>query len=83
MHRKDITDEELEFWLDGEKYTISHDSYDEEARQNGLDDLHAKCLIVRRKSSTDGCTCTKCGDVFPYAEPNQEDGSFRCWNCRQ
>lgn len=30
----------------------------------------------------DGCTCKKCKEFFPYAEPNQEDGSLICYACR-
>lgn len=28
------------------------------------------------------CVCKDCGDIFPQAEPNQKDGSFKCWSCR-
>ncbi len=27
-------------------------------------------------------TCTGCLQTFPYAEPNQADGTLRCWSCR-
>jgi len=38
-------------------------------------------VIVRR--SRNGCTCKTCGEIYPYAEgPNQPDGSFKCWSCR-
>lgn len=30
----------------------------------------------------DGCRCTKCGNFYPYAEPNQEDGTLICYSCR-
>lgn len=30
----------------------------------------------------DGCQCKKCLEMYPYAEPNQEDGSLICWACR-
>lgn len=29
-----------------------------------------------------GCHCKKCGNHFPFAEPNQDDGTLVCWNCR-
>lgn len=29
-----------------------------------------------------GCHCRKCREYFPFAEPNQTDGSLVCWNCR-
>ncbi len=38
-------------------------------------------VIVRR--SKDGYTCKVCREHYPYAEePNQLDGSFKCWSCR-
>ena len=37
-------------------------------------------VIVRR--SKNGYTCKSCGEIYPYAEPNRKDGSFRCWGCR-
>lgn len=34
--------------------------------------------------SSDGMTCGRCGNLYPYAEgPNQDDGSFKCWGCRE
>lgn len=36
--------------------------------------------LIPKKS--DGCTCEKCKELFPYAEPNQKDGSFKCYSCR-
>lgn len=35
---------------------------------------------IEKKS--DGCVCQKCQEIYPYAEPNQEDGSFKCYSCR-
>lgn len=33
--------------------------------------------------SENGLTCKACKDFYPYAEyPNQKDGSFKCWGCR-
>ena len=42
-------------------------------------------VIVKKskfKTKGNGCTCTKCGEIFPFAEPNQPDDSFKCWSCR-
>jgi len=39
-------------------------------------------VIVTQKRNKDGCTCKKCGEIYPHAEPNQKDGSFKCWSCR-
>jgi hypothetical protein len=35
-----------------------------------------------KKKDSDGCTCKKCKEFFPYAEPNQEDGTLVCYGCR-
>jgi hypothetical protein len=29
------------------------------------------------------CVCFKCGEIYPYADPNQKDGSFKCYSCRK
>lgn len=31
----------------------------------------------------DGCICKKCGEMYPYAEPNQPDGTMICYSCRK
>lgn len=39
--------------------------------------------VVRIAVSTlDGMFCCNCEEFFPMAEPNQEDGTLRCWSCR-
>ncbi len=30
----------------------------------------------------DGFPCKKCTNFFPYALPNQKDGTLVCWSCR-
>lgn len=37
---------------------------------------------VEVKKKSNGCTCESCGELYPYAEPNQKDGKFKCWGCR-
>lgn len=37
---------------------------------------------VAKKNNKDGCHCKKCKEYFPYAEPNQDDGSLVCYACR-
>jgi len=27
-------------------------------------------------------TCKKCKEIYPYAAPNQKDGTFKCYSCR-
>lgn len=36
----------------------------------------------KKKDDRDGCDCKKCKDFYPYAEPNQEDGTLICYRCR-
>jgi len=40
-------------------------------------------LVYKVESLSDGCCCSKCGEFYSKASPNQEDGiSMICWNCR-
>lgn len=36
----------------------------------------------KKKDNRDGCDCKKCKEFYPYAEPNQEDGTLICYACR-
>lgn len=38
---------------------------------------------VEKKKDSEGCACKKCLELYPYAEPNQEDGTLICYACRQ
>lgn len=38
--------------------------------------------IVKVRAVLDGCTCFQCGDFYFQAEPNQPDGTLKCWLCR-
>lgn len=38
--------------------------------------------IFNKKQNKDGCNCKKCKEKYEYAEPNQSDGSFICYSCR-
>lgn len=42
--------------------------------------LDARFAQTSRKH-VNGCTCT-CGFRNEYAQPNQKDGSYKCFNCR-
>ena len=37
---------------------------------------------TKKSAKSDGCTCKKCKEYYPYAEPNQEDGTLVCYGCR-
>lgn len=34
------------------------------------------------KEKSKGCICKECKEFSEYAEPNQEDGSFKCYSCK-
>lgn len=38
--------------------------------------------IVRVYEKLDGLTCSECKEFYKYAEANQEDGTLKCWTCR-
>lgn len=38
--------------------------------------------VTEKKNNSDGCVCKKCKNLFPFAEPNQEDGTLICYECR-
>lgn len=38
--------------------------------------------IVRVYEKLDGMTCIECKEFYKYAEANQEDGTLKCWSCR-
>jgi hypothetical protein len=46
-----------------------------------IPDLPAEIVETKKKVS-DGCTCKKCREFYPYAEPNQKDGTLVCYGCR-
>jgi len=39
-------------------------------------------VIVCVKTILDGEVCKECNEFYHQAEPNQEDGSMICWNCK-
>lgn len=65
-------DEQEEFWTGGEVYSIT-----------GVDlGTGDSCTGTVVKKKSEGCICTKCGEFYQYAEPNQENDTFKCWGCR-
>jgi formylmethanofuran dehydrogenase subunit E len=43
---------------------------------------HPDSKEAKKKDNRDGCDCKKCKEFYPYAEPNQEDGTLVCYKCR-
>jgi hypothetical protein len=50
--------------------------------QISFDDIDLAVPVEEKEDNSDGCTCKKCQEFFPYAEPNQEDGTLVCYGCR-
>lgn len=48
--------------------------------------LHEKSissiLVCSQAPKNGGEVCKKCRDFYPYAVPNQVDGTLICWSCR-
>lgn len=38
---------------------------------------------IRKDLKDDGCSCKKCQEWYPMAEPNQADGTLICYSCRK
>lgn len=46
--------------------------------------LHCGWRVVSQaKPVSAGLKCGRCQEFYPYAEPNQPDGTLKCWSCRQ
>lgn len=70
MHQKDA---EL-YYYDEEFLSADDDAF--------IGDSLQFDFVVDLPKSKDGCVCTKCRELFAYAEPNQKDGTFKCFSCR-
>ncbi len=70
-----LVDGEHVHWKDGGMCKIHHVE-----RQMILGDLRP--VQATRPTSSEPLTCTGCLQTFPYAEPNQADGTLKCWSCR-
>jgi hypothetical protein len=38
-------------------------------------------LVEKEKHK--GCICISCNEFCQFSEPNQEDGTFKCYSCRE
>lgn len=92
MHQVVDNDEEWEAgenWIVGIDYdTVKQNIHIGSNLQNMFEELGEWNEIINtvEKKIDDeeksGCNCVKCGDIFPYAEPNQPDGTLICYSCR-
>ena len=39
-------------------------------------------VAVKIVNGLDGFSCKKCNTFYPYALPNNKDGTLICWSCR-
>jgi transcription initiation factor IIE alpha subunit len=74
----------LLFWID---YLATSTIIDEMLEAYLLDDIEAQAQSLKNKIDEgplpDGYHCEICNDYVRYAEPNQEDGTFVCYRCRE
>jgi hypothetical protein len=35
----------------------------------------------KKTTSSDGCVCKKCNELYPYASPPEDGKVFICWGC--
>lgn len=63
--------DEYDGWINEERFTFSSEEELE------------KCKNSQINMGNPGQTCIICKDFFEYAESNQTNGTFKCWNCRQ
>lgn len=47
-----------------------------------VDQLEVFLENRRSRKHLDGMYCVCCGNFYEYAEPNQQDGSMKCYTCR-
>ncbi len=79
MHQSLNEPDDAELWaLSEPSEQLSFDFVIEELAAPPLDDYP----VVVKKPKEKICICKKCGDIFPRASPNQKDGTFKCWSCR-
>jgi len=43
----------------------------------------AENMVASVERKQEGLHCKVCNEMFPYAKPNQDDGSLVCYSCRQ
>ena len=48
----------------------------------GLSVAMATTVAIKILNGVDGFPCRKCMNFYPYAVPNQKDGTLLCWSCR-
>jgi hypothetical protein len=61
------------------KYIPTQKEYNRSATMSVEAVVHSR---VPEHGEMDGCVCSKCHNFYPYAEPNQEDGTLICYSCR-
>ena len=75
---QDIDLDEYDYWVNGERYAFMP----EEDLPSIIKSVPMHGFTIIKKEKSAGCKCEQCDNFFEYAEPNQENGTFRCWGCR-
>ena len=80
---------EVVFWgggsVSGVSYSVKWDDGSPDSEKWGYYnsfEIIVGSVPVLAKSTAGGMKCNKCLNGNDYAEPNQPDGSYRCYSCR-
>lgn len=79
MHQTVDSSDNEEVWILGEPFILEDDG--SITHKDGLIIQNDDYKVVKRYEN--GCTCVKCGELYPQAEPNQPDGTLICYSCRR
>lgn len=60
-----------------------HDYEEDEELPETKRDFQLSGTLSETKKLAEEYKCIRCKDWFPWVQPNQEDGSFICYCCRQ
>lgn len=59
-----------------------HQKSDQDNLEEMVKEISDALDEILGKIKPEQLTCSKCDNIFPFAEPNQKDGSFICFSCR-
>jgi len=84
-----LFDDDIDMW---DQFDFDDDDIDildrlfEEMIDEDEDDSNtsssARKKVIPKGKFKDGMICAKCKEYYPYAVPNQNDGSMVCYKCR-
>ena len=84
-NEEDDAQEELFYYI-GEQLTFDWDQSAEDDLNNHENNDDYAVPVEKSKYQVptirEPVICKRCGDLNAYAEPNQKDGSYKCFSCR-